>query len=641
MSARELQKSVDQFIRSQRRKRIQPAERDLPLTRLIEETGPLDPDWVEQISQSKGVAPNQFQPGKQAFVEAIKRLNGLNAAKRLFVLETINLLGSPDAIDNLVTSLFNGKAEERRRLAMSFILSFRGTDRVTDLLVKAKHLFNAKTIDSQTHGLVSFRFEMAEKLILFFRKSYVLARAKELGMDPELSLDLLRGILKDGDLVNLSKFLIIDEELKERLPEVISAIQSHRMLPIYAKKRYDFLRDFFVHLSEPGKFLGVDGSDVSRICAAFLWTNRQLIPPQNLVAAMLKTAEYSLPATRTQLMNFLEQLAPSTVDALIKDLKDIFKALMKEPYADLGALFASAKSKYDQGEEDLSLFGQVYAGLMDMKAKGWLAIKGVEEFFEKVRHDLGAGANPQQSLDDIFNAAPDVDNVEPPMMIEKHSEFNRLFRKLRPVNTTVDGFRGPREGAGKRAAQANLRVFESQENMTQFKEGMEVMLEYFSKNCSAIHAYEFKPPKFPRQVMEQLGSFLAMDEDEEPLLLCFGITYFEADGAGGSGEIEDLITRHMLPYFFTMVSSNFNTVLHARSRKIDTDFSNEDEEDGAYEANLGMLEFKAADLTYAEYFRSAAQHLLALFHGLPEPAWRSAEVQGSVAFLFDKLKIAY
>ena len=644
MDNQELQKSIDRFIRAQRRRRITSDNRDLLLTQIIDQAPDLELGWVDgALAHLTLLQRQRVEAPALGFLEAIKKLNSLNKAKRLFALETLNLLGGAEQIQGLVETLTSGLAENRKKLAMSLLLSFRGTDKVTDLLLNSPTLFTAKTADSQKHALVSFRFEMAEKLMALFTKPYLATQSKTLGIDQELSLDLLRGILADARLTDLSRFLESDEVLTLKLGEVIASIQGHRMLPIYAKKRYDYLRDFFVRLSEPARFLGVDGSDLSKVCAAFLWTNLQLTPPQSLVGKMTDRALYALPSTKTELNRFLENLAPSTLDALIKDIKDLINTLCRATDADLNQLFATAKAKYELGEPDHSLFGQIYGGLMELKVMGLVALNQVEELIDKVRRDISGEPKAQKSLDEVFDQAPDVDGVEGPQQVEKNPDFSRLFRAIRPVSTTVVGFRGPKEGAGKRATQVNQRVFGNQKSLLSFKEGLEVLMDYYRAKGHHVEQFLFQPKNFPKPVVETHLTYLSSN-DEDPLLLCCGITFFEQDrpipaSANAEDQMETLAEQYFLPYYFTMATGHFHPVLHARSRKIIGREEGKNEE-ASFQANLYMLEFKGLDMGHSESLRVASKQMLALFHGLPDNLWRLPEVQESVNFLMGKLKLA-
>lgn len=644
MNNQELQKSIERFIRAQRRKRITSETRDLTLAQLIDQAPDLELGWVDgALAHLTLLQRQKIEAPALGFLEAIKKLNALNKAKRLFALETLNLLGGAEQIQGLIDTLTAGPTENRKKLAMSLLLSFRGTDKVTDLLLNNPNLFTAKTADSQKHALVSFRFEMAEKLLALFTKPYLTTQSKELGIDLDLGLDLLRGILADAKLTDLSRFLETDEVLVLKLGEVISSIQGHRMLAIYAKKRYDYLRDFFIRLSEPARFIGVDGSDLSKICAAFLWTNLQLTPPQSLVSKMTDRALYALPTSKNELNKFLENLAPSTVDALIKDIKDLINTLSRASEADLNELFAAAKAKYDQGEQDHSLFGQIYVGLMELKVRGLMAINQVEELIDKVRRDITGEPKAQKSLDEVFDQAPDVDGVASPQQVEKNPDFNRLFRAIRPVATTVVGFRGPKEGAGKRATQVNQRVFGNQKNLLAFKEGLEILMDYYRSKGHHVDQFLFQPKNFPKPVVETHLTYLSSN-DEDPLLLCCGITFFEQErpvpaSANAENQMDSLSEQYLLPYYFTMATGHFHPVLHARSRKIQGK-DEETAEEPTFQANLYMLEFKGLDMGHSESLRVASKQMLALFHGLPDNLWRMPEVQDSVNFLMGKLKLA-
>ncbi|OGG97937.1 MAG: hypothetical protein A2508_09005 [Candidatus Lambdaproteobacteria bacterium RIFOXYD12_FULL_49_8] len=373
-----------------------------------------------------------------------------------------------------------------------------------------------------------------------------------------------------------------------------------------------------------------------------MWTNRQLIPPTSLIKKMTDVVSYGLPSTKLELAKFLETLAPTTLDALIKDLKDLFSKLLKEPYPDLAQLFANAKAKYEKGVEDKSLLGQVFSGLMDLKFQGLLVIHEVEGFIGKLVSEISGNEAAIKDLEDCFNEAPGIEGIEAPLILDKDDNFSRLLRKMKPVKTSVVGFRGYKQGGGLRATAANSRLIGGMAELDRFKDGMELLLKHMSKKGVFLDHCRYKPPQFTKEINESHATYLARDAENEPILLCFGITYLEPDGtikAKDENKLDELLALQIQPYYFTMLTGNFSPVLHVRSRKLELDEGNEDQQDSGYEATLDMLEFKAIDLNHLQAQKTAASFMLAAFHFLPDNLWRSPDVQGAIALLFDKLKL--
>ncbi len=653
MSEDQFNYKVDRFILLQKRKRIQSKERDLTLLDIIEAQEPLPLEKakkaIEEMGKTTGANPALVQAISERVSTAWIELNRLNRMRRLFALETIYLLGDVDKVELTAQYLLDSDPKGCQSLALAFIRTFPGTDKVIATLAEKKELFSHKVVDSQVHALYTFRFELAEKILKFFNPRYLQEKSQKLRIDMELSLDLLRHILRQLNNKELSSHLK-GQDLPLALVDLIAFVQSHRMLPIYAKKRYDFLKLFFLGLSKPGSLPGVRPHHMAMLSACFLELNRQLLPPDALILHLLDEELFAQQETKRLLLEFLEQLAPSTLDAILKDIRDCLRLLLGQPDKSVEEIFADTVRKYDQGIDDPSLLGRVYVTMMMFKTRGMLAIESVLQFFKDLRGDSGKpGEGPElKSMEEIFNEAGEFDSIEDVLVVDKNPASNERLMMMRQINTSVVAWRGPSQGGTRRGLMAMQYLFGDKNQIDHFKKAFLQLFYVLSRETQKVFANEFSPLHAPKPVMEYYAAYLTYGRVGEPLIFALGLTSFEKDPPKKSDkENETLLAEQFIdPYMFLLTSSTEETSTLARSRKInDEEIANLDEArrdmGEIKEGQIGLCEaeFKMCNMQTEDLAQQAYQQLLDLFHFLPPEKWQHPEVQYVVQLLQEKLGI--
>src|SRR3989339_1213487 len=288
--SKKLQKNVEEFLRLQKRKRIISQDRNQTIIKMADACQPVELEAAKavlaEIQKSPWADPNIAAEVSRIYLEAMDGLASLNGARRLFALETIDFLGSLQSLKVTAEATIFSTQEQLVKLAWNFLKAFLGTDQVISTLLATNELFQAKTIDSQKYSLNSFRFDLACKIIALFEPAYIKAKAKELQVEEELTLDLLREILTKTGASEMKANLAQGERMHLSLAEVIAYTQAHKMMPVYAKKRFDFLKFFVRDLTTKGKIPGVKPAHMAKVVACFLYANEQLRPSRKLIAQL-------------------------------------------------------------------------------------------------------------------------------------------------------------------------------------------------------------------------------------------------------------------------------------------------------------------------------------------------------------------
>ncbi|OGG98911.1 MAG: hypothetical protein A2600_06300 [Candidatus Lambdaproteobacteria bacterium RIFOXYD1_FULL_56_27] len=639
-ASHQFSETVERFVKMQRKKRIIAHERDITLVDLVAQLEPVSVEQVlagfELLNQELPMAADFLRQIKESFIEAVRSLNRLNPSRRFFALETFNYLGDLDRLTLVTETLLFGQDSQIRPIALNFLHAFPGTDQVINTLLSHKELFDPKTIDSHHHALNAFRYDMAEKLLTLLHQDFVLLQAKSAGIEPELSLDLLRQIVRHHSPAKLSLHLISGQQLSINLAKLIAYIQGHKMMPVYAKKRSDFLKGFVTELSTPGKIEGVQPEDMSKVVACFLYTNEQLAPPEPLIKRLVSEDQFGDPKTELAQKEFLDQLAPTTLDMVLKDLRDFLVELNKTPMADLEAAFLVAQNKYLSGQrnED-SLFGRVHDALEDLKATGILILENLLNLFKGIKSALSGGPKGTQggkkSLDELFDELPEAGDLEEFRVILRDPGCKERAKEYVQVETSEVGYRAAMTDGGKRGASVNLQLFRTQENLADFKEAFLLLLKQLGQQpASTLVTNEFKHPQATDSVEEFYLPLLVPMDGQDPILFCLGVGYFEKEiqWSGSEENAKTVADAYMDPYCFLMHIQNRDTTMNARSRKLLTDIK-----------GLKQKEFKAINLRGQAYAQACLSILLDLLHLVTEAEWDSKPVQKLVAFLYEQLKL--
>jgi len=626
--------TIDQFIRLQKRRRIVSDERDTTLLDLIEQSEPLDiQEVMDGFEQIRGGLPKNdevIQAVTDAFLDAVKALNKLNPSRRLFALETFNYLGNPENLALVSEALLFANDQEIKPVALSFLQAFGGTDQVITTLSLHQDLFEARTRDSQLHALSTFRYDMSERLLALLNQDFVLAEATALAIETDLSLDLLRHIVKKNNAETLSGALVQNRQLAINLARLIGFVQGHRVMPIYAKKRADYLKNFVLDLSKPDRIRGVAPADLSKVIACFLFTNDQLAPKDELVALMVDDLMFASQTCEQAQRAFLDQLAPTTIDGILKDLRDFIKEIHRYPSHDIETAFKVAKSKYEAGyRNDGTLFGRISDAILDLKERGIVLAHSISDLVLRVKNALTFAKNeenqPGKTLDQLFDEIPEQNDLSEFRQIAKDPTALERAQDYIQVQTSEAGYRSAMSDGGKRAAAVNHQLLGDDEALQIYKVAFRALFKKVGGPKSQLIFNEFKHPQASHPVTEHYLAYLIPMPGDDPMLFCLGVGYFEKDlqWKDEDKDTHSVADIYMDPYCFLMRVRNEDNVMSARSRKLITD-----------DKRLKDKEYKAVNLRNEAYSGACLGILLDVLHLLDDSDWEAPGTQKLLAFLF-------
>ena len=630
--------SIDRFIKLQRRKRIISDKRDVSILDLVEQMEPLSIEEIKEgfdlLDQEAPEAKFFLKQVRESFIDTARALNRLNPSRRLYALETFNFLGTIERLEITTEALLFAEDHQLNPVALSFITTFRGTDQVVDTLCKHEELFDPATKSQQIRALSNFRTDMAEQLLTLLSQDFVLAESKNASLDSDQSLEIMRHLIRT-QTTKLAKNLIQGQQLSINFAKVIAFIQGHKLMPIYAKKRSDFMKNFIDELSSTVKVDGVGPQDMSKVVACFFYSNEQRRPPEELIGAMLGEESFDSPDTKDTRMQFLSLLAPTTVDVILKDVRDFLHLLTSSPLHDIEETFEQAKQKYEAGlsNED-SLMGRFYDTAMDLKAAGHLAFDNITQFAKKLKSALTkptSNETQRKSIDELLEEVPEATDIDEYRVILRDPGAKERAEEYMPVTTTEIGYRSAMSDGGKRGASINLQLFKSAENLQEFKDAFLILFKKLQQdNPAAVVANEFKHPQASHTVQEYYLPLLVPMDGDDPLLFCVGVGYFEKElkWQNANASDQNVADAYMDPYCFLMHIKNSDTTMNARSRKLNTDI-----------ANLKGKEFKSINLRGQAYSQACLAILLDLLHLIDESEWETKETQQLVAYLYKALNL--
>ncbi len=638
MQAEPLQHNVDNFLKLQKKQRIISADKSHSIIKIIEESTPLDLAQAKvvlgEFTRDPSLDQSIVSEVSRILLEATGELNSFNNARRLFSFETINFIGTLENLKVTADTILHSPKDQLDQVAYSFIKSFPGTDKVVQTLLECDSLYTEDTKDSQIFGLNYFRFELAAKVLNLFEPSFIKSCSKSLKIDEDLALDFLRNLIKHvkpseirANFLDLGKFQIA-------LTELIVYVQAHKRMPVYAKKRYDYLKLFMAELTYEVKLLGIQPANMAKVVACFLYANEQYMPKKELIGLLASEETHDSAETQEKLNKFLSQLAPSTVDALLKDIRDFMSKLLTKPEKDFWAIFESTKERHEKGKKDNSILGLFYNTMMELKGIGIMAINNVNEIVGDIidQYHLAEEKGEAGSVEELFDEVPtDLDQVEENKLIPKSPKVLEHLKNYRLVETNEVGIKGEKSEGGKRAYAANLVLLGGEANLPVIKKSFENLFEYLvDSSDDAIVCNEFKHPQSPQtSVKEYYTAFLLPGQPKQDrTIFCLGISYFYKELSMLSENKDEASNQYMDPYCFLMSTSNSETVMNARSRRISSG-----------DKDVQKVEFKAMNLRLEHNKKLCLLSLLEVLHIIPFNHWESRDVQESILFLSDTLDI--
>jgi len=629
--------SVDRFLKLQRRKRITSENRDITLMDLVKDSEPISIEMIKEgfdlLDQEVPESEFFLQQVREVFMDSIRSLNHLTPSRRLFAMETFSLIGNTESLAITTETLLFGAEERLKSIGTAYLKAFKGTDQVIQTLAKHPDLLSPVEGDRQLRALYRFRSDMAEKLLSLLKQDFVLLQSKTSGIDADLALDLVRLIARNHSSAQLESNMIGGEQLSLNLAKLIATIQGHPSMPIYGKTRFDFMKNFVEELSSISKMDGVSAQEMGKVVACFLYGNEQLRPPEDLIRTLIDEDLCGTPASSEALQDFLKNLAPTTIDVLLKDLRDFLQILSRSPVPDIEDAFAQARAKYEAGlsNED-SLIGRFHDTVMDMKVAGGLVIENLTGLITKLQSALTKTKKEsgQKGIDELFAEVPESTDIEEFQVILRDQGAKERASEYLAVQTTQVGYRSAMADGGKRGASVNLQLFQSTEQLQAFKPAFQALFKKLERSLSSVVANEFRHPQATQQVQEYYIPFIIPMDGEDPLLFCVGIGYFEKEHPWKDNEEDEqsVADSFMDPYCFLMHTQNANTTMNARSRKIETDID-----------ELQGKEFKSINLRTQAFSQACLSILLDLLHLIDEADWEQKEVQLLVAYLYKTLNL--
>jgi len=635
---RQFDDSVDRFLQLQRRKRIVSETRDVKLIDLVKENEPIS---IELIKEGFDLLDEQVQGSefflhqvREVFMDSIRALNKLSPSRRLFALETYNLIGDLDSLALTAETLLFAQENRVKPICITYLRAFQGTDQVIQTLSKHDEIFDKVESDRQLRSLYRFRSDMAEQLLSLLNQDFVLLQSKSSGIASDLALDLIRLILRSHSDPRLTEHLIGGEQLSLNLAKLIAFIQGHPNLAIYGKFRFDYMKHFVSDLTSVELISGVEPSDMAKVVACFIYGNEQLRPPESLVKALLDEHEGQQPETSESLNAFLNDLTPTTVDVLLKDFRDFLQLLSRSPFPDIEEAFAQARVKFEAGISNSdSLIGRFHDTVMDMKVSSYLVVSNLSSIVKRLQDSLLKKDKDtgKVGIDELFADIPEVTDLEEYQVILRDPGAKARAAEYQAVTTSQVGFRAAMSDGGKRGASMNLQLFQSSDQLQAFKPAFIALFKKLQRSSpSFVVTNEFKHGQATHPVQEYYIPFSVLMDEDDPMLFCVGIGYFEKESSwqGGEGDEQNVADSFMDPYCFLMHTHNNNTTMNARSRKIEGD-----------DPLLQGKEYKAINLRSTAFSQACQSILLDILHLIDESDWDQKGVQLLVAYLYKNLNL--
>ncbi|MDH5561588.1 MAG: hypothetical protein OEY59_12125, partial [Deltaproteobacteria bacterium] len=326
------QRQVDEFVYNQiqnQKQLLQEGRRGhFYINDLIANTPLVSSDILKNIinkEQEKQFSKQDLDEVKKSFNFMRERLNGFPAKKRFYILETMDLFSSQVNIGKLIPALLLLDGNDLKKAVCEFIKpSFTSINKNIETLVSTTKLFSPKTMHIDMGSLYSFSGELASVLLRLFKPSFL-----NQFNDISSSIELLLTVIQAGSPCHSPTqkkpvyLEMLDDKNKIRriILEFIVKMQSHDALLTYAFKRNGYYKHFLASVTNPDRFKGIEPLYISRIFAGCLVSNKQLMPEESLIDGMLDPELFNNPILLKQRIQFIDKLAPSTVNKLITDIR--------------------------------------------------------------------------------------------------------------------------------------------------------------------------------------------------------------------------------------------------------------------------------------------------------------------------------
>ncbi|MDX2471949.1 MAG: hypothetical protein QNL04_15370, partial [SAR324 cluster bacterium] len=555
------------------------------------------------------VGPENYKLIKQVLEEMIRKLNHLLPLKRFFILETVNLFQSPISLGKLIAPLFLLEGKDQQIAVANFIRpTFLSIRKNIDVLTSNENLFDSENIQVERGRLYSFVDDIAKLFLEFFDTQFV-----ESFKIQDSPVTLAIEIIKKNPIFNTKtadqdpNHMISDPAaLRLQLLEFIAFFQSHETLFNYASKRNTYNKQFLKKLTVPGKFDNIQPIEVSLILAGSLLQNPQLKPDEALIDAMGDEQEFEQPHVLDKRNRFFDQLSPSNINKVIREVENTFKKLGHEEVVEefqeveslsMGSLLKRTwKSFFSFGESLVNAatapFKMLFALLMSF-------FKSSEVQEPAVQISEGDGSN-----------AVEQDGTRQSFVEKANGSVLVSAQKYNMVSTSQVLFRGPFFGATKKDYSYNLLLFKQDEK--RLEQALVTFQALFSSLQNSEHMRSYSHPE-KKSLKEH---YLALTFG--PYLITLGDT-FVMPKVGF-----DPAKSQLFPFILLFKKSNEKVEGRVLSRNVLSSGQNYDEM---------PVTSKNIRIFYETLF-----HLL---HLLPEHHWKSDETQKLLHFLVLELEQAW
>ncbi|MDX2471682.1 MAG: hypothetical protein QNL04_14020 [SAR324 cluster bacterium] len=629
----DLQKRVEEFFSIQKSQRIISQDHSLTILRLIEQNTPFGHNRAQEvlvkIASSPQIKSEELDKIKHLFLEALSSFNEFNPARRFFTSELVSLFDTPEKLKITVETLLLANHLQLTKIAAHYLRSFLGTNQVIEILVHCDEIYNANEVEIKEQTLKSFRLIFSQKLLALFSPVFLEEQQKLFELGEDQNLELLKKILSSLAFDSCGPKLLGRNELFAKLAEVITFAQAHRWQPIYAKKRYDYLRLYLQDLTHKPVIKGIAPANLSKVVACFIFCNQQLQPNKKLIELLVDGETFEQEATQEALETFLSHLAPTTIDALLSDIRDFLSQLLQSDPKDIEDALEQVSKNYKEKLENPSLLGRFYGAAMDLKHLGVTVVNQVNDLTEEIIETFHKEEDEQRdtaTMEQLFGGITSgLAEVAPFKLIPKNQALFDHFKAYQIVSTNIIGLLGANIDCGKHNLEGAIDLFGGKANISSVKKIFLQLFHYLQETQSrSVTINEFPNPIVAETVFKEyyLPILVPSKSKSDYYLLCIGIGYCEHNFFDSSMSKEVQNESCSVPYCLLFSTATKNNVMNALSRKVATQ-----------DKKIKELEFKPLNQKLDDLKKVSLKALLDLLHLIPFNHWEEADMQNFLIYL--------
>ncbi len=632
----DLQKKVEKFFSIQKSQRIISQDHSLTILKLIEQNQPFPLKEAQEvfveIANSPQINDEKFTLIKHLFEEAISSFNEFNPARKFFTSQLVSLFDTPERLKLTLETLLLANHQQLTKIAVHYLRSFNGTTQVIEILTHCNEIYHTSEVEIKERTLNSFRLVFTEKLLALFNSTFITQQQKLFELSPEQNLELLEKILGSIAFDSCASKLLGSEELFVKLAEVITFAQAHRWQPIYAKKRYDYLRFYLQNLTLKTVIKGIKPVNLAKVVACFIFCNQQLQPNKKLIELLVDSNSFDQKHTQEALETFLSHLAPTTVDALLSDIRDFLSQLLQSQPRDIKEALEQVSKNYEEKIDDSSILGRFYAAALDLKHLGVTVVNQVNELTEEIIETFQKEAENKDTptMEKLFgNITAGLAEVAPFRLIPKNQILFDYFKSYKIVTTNIVGLQGVNRDCGKHNLEGAVSLFGGKANITSVKKIFVQLFHYLQETQSrSVTISEFPNPIVEDAIFKEyyLPLLVPSKSKSDYYLLCVGIGYCGDSLLDSSMSKSEQNDSCAVPYSMLFSTTTKNNVMNALSRKV-----------SSQDKKVKDLEFKPLNQKHEDIKKASLKALLDLLHLVPFNHWEESEMQNFLIHLESSL----